>query len=62
MKTQELVKYLSFAITCGYLSWGLTSCDGQKAMSSDNWATLETGLKIRKQNIEQHLSLYGMVR
>lgn len=48
MKTQELVKYLSFAITCGYLSWGLTSCDGQKAMSSDNWATLETGFKDPK--------------
>ncbi|KEJ83535.1 hypothetical protein [Parabacteroides distasonis] len=48
MKTQELVKYLSFAITCGYLSWGLTSCDGQEAMSSDNWATLETGFKDPK--------------
>ena len=59
MKTQELVKYLSFAITCGYLSWGLTSCDGQEAMSSDNW---KPDLKIRKQNIEQHLSPYGMVR
>ena len=48
MKTQGISHVSIFRYYMGYLSWGLTSCDGQEAMSSDNWATLETGFKDPK--------------